>query len=301
MLSSLRTALLTSAVSLVVGCGFFTLEDEGVKPPAKPGTGGSTGTGGAGGMGAATGGAGATTGGAGGSAGSGGALAGTGGALAGTGGGGALAGSGGTAGGAGGSAGAGPLGGMAGSPPSAGAAGTGIAGGGALAGAGGGAPMGCAALSPGAQAHAGHCYLAVSGSVTWSAAKAGCEALGNGAHLVTISSASPLTQAEFDAENAFVFNLGGSKETWIGATDGMSDRDAPNGTPYAWVTGEAMTLDKWRVDPMEPNNYNKACANGDNCFEHCGAMLGADPGPAADWNDDLCEATKSYVCEWEMG
>jgi hypothetical protein len=141
----------------------------------------------------------------------------------------------------------------------------------------------------------------VSGTVTWSAAKSGCMALGNGAHLVTISSAAPLTQTEFDAENAFVFNLGGSKETWIAATDGMSDHDTPNGTPYKWDNGEEMTLDKWRVDPMEPNNYNKACSNGDNCYEHCGAMLAADPGPAGDWNDDLCEATKSYVCEWDAG
>jgi hypothetical protein len=295
MRSSLQTALFTSAISLVTGCGFFTLEDEGkVKPPAKPGTGG------AGGM--------ATTGGTGGStAGVGGAMAGAGGATAGAGGaGGATAGAGGAAmagtgavSGSGGSAGMPPLGGMGGML-AAGAGGTGTAGGGAMAGAGGEAPMGCAKLNPGAQAFARHCYLAVSGTVTWPAAKAGCEALGNDAHLVTISSASPLTQTEFDAENAFVFTLGGSKETWIAATDGMSDHDTPNQTPYTWANGEPMTLNKWRVDPMEPNNYNKACSNGDNCYEHCGAMLAADPGPAGDWNDDLCEGMRQYVCEWDM-
>jgi hypothetical protein len=296
MSSSLQTALLTSAVSLVVGCSFFTLEDSGVTP-MKTGTGGSTatggagGTGGTGGTGGASGSAGLATGGTPGTAGTGGG-AGTGGAAAAAGSG-ALAGAGGTAGA--------PATGGAGGVPAAGAAGTGIAGSGDLAGAGGEAATGCAALNPGAQAFAGHCYLAVSGTVTWSAAKAGCEALGNGAHLVTISSAAPLTQTEFDAENAFVFNLGGSKETWIGATDGMSDRDMPNGTAYMWVNAEPMTLDKWRVEPVEPNNYNKNCASGDSCYEHCAAMLAADPGPAGDWNDDLCEATKSYVCEWDMG
>jgi hypothetical protein len=298
MSSSLQTALLTSAVSLVVGCSFFTLEDSGVIP-MKPGTGGSTATGGMGGTSGAGG-----TGGAGGSAGlaTGGTpgMAGTGGG-AGTGGAAAAAGTG-PLGGAGGTAGA-PATGGAGGAPVAGAGGTGIAGSGDMAGAGGEAPMGCAELNPGAQAFAGHCYLAVSGTVTWSAAKSGCEALGNGAHLVTISSAAPLTQTEFDAENAFVSNLGGSKETWIAATDGMSDRDMPNGTPYMWANGEPMTLDKWRVDPMEPNNYMKDCSNMDDCWEHCGAMLGSEsnPGPVGEWNDDLCEATKSYVCEWDMG
>ncbi len=294
MPSSLQTALMTSAVSLAVGCSFFTLEDSDVTP-MKSGAGGSTATGGAGGAsgtGGASGSGGLATGGTPG-------LAGTGGG-AGTGGAAAAAGTG-TLGGAGGTAGAPPATGGAGGAPAAGAGGTGIAGSGDTAGAGGEAPMGCAELNPGAQAFGGHCYLAVSGAVTWSAAKAGCEALGNGAHLVTISSEAPLTQTEFDAENAFVFNLGGSKETWIAATDGMSDRDTPNGTPYMWANGEPMTLHKWRVEPMEPNNYNKNCASGDACYEHCGAMLGADPGPAGDWNDDLCEATKSYVCEWDMG
>ena len=73
----------------------------------------------------------------------------------------------------------------------------------------GGTPLvGCASLNPAAKAHADHCYLLVTSAVSWDNAKNACMSLGG--HLVTLSSSSPLTQSEFDAESKFVFEeLGG--------------------------------------------------------------------------------------------
>jgi hypothetical protein len=196
-------------------------------------------------------------------------------------------------------AGSGPTGGAgsAGAPATGGLGGasTGGTAGASLGGMGGNGLMGCAALNPEAKAHAGHCYLLVTSAVTWENAKNACMSLG--AHLATVSSASPLTQSDFDAENTYVFDeLGGKKETWIGVSDGRMDKENGDGATFTWVTGEALTLTNWNDN--EPNHYQKNCKDGSSCYEHCGFMM-ADP--AGKWNDELCEATKQYVCEWDMG
>jgi hypothetical protein len=284
-------------VSLVlVGCGFFTL-DEPEKQPAKMMTGG---TGGAtGGTGGATGGTGGATGGTGGAmAGTGGAMAGTGGAIA-TGGAGGVAGdtsTGGSAGATAGSAGdtstggtAGTGGDAAGGAGSGGTAGEGAGAGGTAGGSGGSGPTTCAAINAQAQAYGGHCYYRNSTAVSWSAAKAGCEALAAGGHLVTITSM---------AEQQFVWGVAGMMDAWIGATDGLMDNQGGNGMPSTWITGEDIAqFNGWASG--EPNNYQKECPGGGGmCWEHCGFMWVDTQGA---WNDDVCGYDKAYICEWDTG
>lgn len=284
---------MAAAVSLSLGCDFFSLDEAPDDSAGKPvGSGGSNGAGASGGVGGST---------AAGSGGTGGSAAGAGGSDAsGSGGTSAVAGAAGSAtAGSGAQAGSGPTGGAgnAGAPASGGMAGmeSGGTAGTGMGGTGGMAPMGCAALNPAAQAHGGHCYLLVTSAVTWENAKNACVSLG--AHLVTVSSGPPATQAEFDAENSYVFDeLGGKKETWIGLSDGRMPHDNGDGAEFAWVNDEPLSLENWNEN--EPNHYQKNCMDNSSCYEHCTFMM-ADP--AGKWNDELCEATKQYVCEWDMG
>ena len=298
MSRSLGAGLMAAAVTLSLGCDFFSLDEAPESSGGKPATGGSNGAGASGGTGGSTGGTGGSTGGTGGSAagtggsslggasGSGGASAGNGAAGTGTAGTSDMAGSGPT--GGAGNGGAPATGGMAGAP----AGGTAGA---SMGGMGGSGLMGCAALNPQAKAHGGHCYLLVTSTVSFDNAKNACMSLGG--HLVTISSGDPLTQSDFDAEQAFVFDeLGGKKETWIGLSDGRMPHDNGDGAEFKWVNDEPLTLENWNDN--EPNHYQKNCMDGSSCYEHC-VFIMADP--AGKWNDELCETTKQYVCEWDMG
>jgi len=295
MARSLGVALLSTAVSLSFGCSFFELDSKDLQiPPKKPAA--AAGTPGAAGM--------ATLGGAGGMQSTSGGTAGeapsTGGTNAAGTGGSAMAGTGGSAGdgmmaGAGGASGGMPAtGGVGGDATAAGGMSAGSAQGGMPgAGTGSGGASTCASLNAMSQAFAGHCYLLVTTTATWDGAKSACAGM-NGAHLVTISDAST---DDFNAEDMFVYTLSGMKDTWLGITDGKMPKDPGDGTPYKWITGEAdPPAGAWQDG--EPNNYNKPCANQDSCYEHCGFMVenGGDK-----WNDDLCEAMKQYVCEWDMG
>ncbi len=290
MARSLGVALLSTALSLTFGCSFFQLEDKDLEtPPKKPAA--AAGTPGAAGV--------ATMGGAGGmqsaSGGTAGEVPSTGGTSTGTGGS-AMAGS-------GGSAGEGMTAGTGGTPATGGVGGDATAAGGMSAGSaqggmpgagtGSGGATTCASLNAMAQAFAGHCYLLVTMTASWDAAKSACAGM-NGAHLVTISDDS--TDA-FNAEDMFVYTLSGMKDTWLGITDGGMPTEAGSGAPYTWITGEPNPpADAWQ--DKEPNNYNKPCQNQQSCYEHCGYMVeNADDK----WNDDLCEAMKQYVCEWDMG
>ncbi len=156
----------------------------------------------------------------------------------------------------------------------------------------------CAAGSPDGKTFAGHCYLLVTSAKSFQAAKTDC--MSKQAHLVTISNGDPPSQDTFDAEDTFVYGLAAGKDTWLGLTDGKMDRAPGDGTFYEWITGEPSPLDAWGAgygwQSGEPNNYQKPCMNGDNCYEHCGFMV-SDQGDK--WNDDLCESTKQYICEWD--
>jgi hypothetical protein len=169
-----------------------------------------------------------------------------------------------------------------------------------MSGSAGGGTGACSSLNSAAQAFGAHCYLLVTNAAKWPDAKSACMSMMN-AHLVTISNGMPPAKETFDAEDQFIFTLGGGKDTWLGLTDGKMDHDAGDGTPYKWITNEDSPLSDWGtaygwVDG-EPNNYNKMCADQSSCYEHCGMMV-ADQG--GKWNDDLCETPKQYVCEWDM-
>jgi hypothetical protein len=274
---------------VVVGCSFFTLDGPEETEPGTmtAGKGGMNGTGGNGG---ASGGTGGATGGSAGSAGGGAGtvvMAGMGGSSgnSGAGGGAGLGGAGGLSagtGGASGASGAGAGGATGGTAGGAGLAGT--AGGGA----GGGGP--CATRNAQAQAFGGHCYYRSTTPVTWSAAKTACEALPDGAHLVTITS---------QEEQTFVWNLAAMTDVWIGATDGkMENEPGEMSTLSTWITGEdIMMFNGWASG--EPNNYQKPCSSGSgDCWEHCGFMWVDTQGA---WNDDICGYEKAYVCEWDSG
>lgn len=295
MSTLLRVAAAAVTLSLSTACGFFSLDDDAKKDSAShPEMGGSAGVGGAiatmGGTGGSV---------QGGTAGS--AMAGTSPSSGGNGGAGP-GGTGGTGGGSSGAAGAGAgmagaagavMGGMAGDMATGGSAGmSGSAGMGGMAGSG---PVTCESLAPGSKAHAGHCYLLVTNGANWGNAKKACS--DKGAHLVTVSSESPLTQSDFDDENDFVFNeLGGKKDTWIGLSDGHTDKESAADGEFKWVNDEPLTLLNWNDN--EPNHYMKACMDGSDCWEHCVFMM---TDPAGKWNDELCEMSKQYVCEWDMG
>jgi hypothetical protein len=285
-----RPFLLVPVSVVVAGCAFFTLEEPEKAEPMGTTTGGKGGNTGSGG---ASGGTAGTTGGSGGSAG---AMAGAG--AAGTGGSAGNSGNGGTAGASpGGAAGASSGGagtGGAGAAGAAGAGGTAGAGGGAGAagtaggGSGGGGP--CATFNPEAQAFGGHCYYRNTTPVTWPLAKAGCEALGEGGHLVTITS---------QEEQTFVWNLAAMTDVWIGATDGkMESEPGDMSALFTWTTGEdIMQFNGWASG--EPNNYQKACSSGTgDCWEHCGFMWVDTQGA---WNDDICGYEKAYICERDSG
>ena len=285
---ALHSTLLFAAITLSFGCDDAV--DSNIKhPPGSAGT--SALGGGAGGTsGAGTGGsAGHAVGGAGGSSGTG-----VGGDTSAAGGGSAGAGM--TAGAGGSSGGTAPLGGMGGD--NAGTAGSGMTAGMTSGGTGSSDMNACAAGSTDGKTFGGHCYLLVTTAANFDNAKNACMA--KQAHLVTISNGDPASKDTFDAEDTFVYGLAGGKDTWLGLTDGKKDRDPGDGTFYKWITGEPSPDAAWGTGygwvSGEPNNYQKPCMNGDTCYEHCGMMV-ADQGDK--WNDDLCESTKQYVCEWD--
>lgn len=177
---------------------------------------------------------------------------------------------------------------------------TGAAGSGTSGADAGGGGTECAAIEPSAVLFDGHCYLFVPDAVTWAAARKGCE--DRGAHLVTISSVGR-SEAQFLAENAWVWQLAGMAEVWIGATDGRPSNQPGDGTPYAWITAEPMTFDLWSAG--QPNNSAASCQEGapcscgDSCWEHCGFQWDPADDEPGTWNDRHCEHLLSYVCEWD--
>ena len=114
------------------------------------------------------------------------------------------------------------------------------------------------------QNYNGHSYYRSTGSMTWTNAKAACEAMGG--HLVTVTTA---------AENNFIFNLWPSG--WIGLTD-----EAVEGQ-WRWVTGEPYSYYSW--NPGEPNN-----SNNEDYIQFVGGGR---------WNDLNNSSALPYVLEFE--
>jgi hypothetical protein len=181
-----------------------------------------------------------------------------------------------------------------------GAGGAGVSGASGTDAGGTGGGVDCSSADPAAVAFDDHCYVLRATPRTWAQARDDCAS--DGAHLVTVSSQGR-TEAQFLAENAFVWMLGGAIEKWIGATDGRPSNQTGNGTPYTWITGEPMTYDLWSGG--QPNNAQSACMDdapcpcGDMCWEHCGFQWDPDNDEPGTWNDRHCEHLVAYVCEWD--
>jgi hypothetical protein len=169
-----------------------------------------------------------------------------------------------------------------------------------------GEPVECDGHHADAKPFDGHCYLYQSTAVPFDQASADCES--RGAHLVTISSVGR-TREQFEAENAFVWELSGETQVWIGAHDGKEPLEPGDGTFYSWINGEPMDMDAWSGG--QPNNAQTSCSENQNCscndgacYEHCAflwATEGVDPTTVPGWNDRLCEHQIGFVCEWDEG
>jgi hypothetical protein len=111
------------------------------------------------------------------------------------------------------------------------------------------------------------CFVAL----TRAAAKAECEAVGGGAHLVTI----------FDqTRNAWLSDaartVGGVYRWWIGLTD-----EAVEGA-FVWDDGTAYDADNASWNGNEPNNLGE-----EDCVEFTNGG----------WNDYGCDEEAGYICE----
>ena len=113
-----------------------------------------------------------------------------------------------------------------------------------------------------------HHYQAILGKISWHQAKEACEKMGG--HLVIISSSK---------ENAFVTELVGGREVWIGCTD-----EAQEGL-WRWVDGSILGYAGWDPGPPEPNN----AWGTENYAVSKGGL----------WNDVNEGDGDGYVCEWD--
>lgn len=116
----------------------------------------------------------------------------------------------------------------------------------------------------------GHCYMLFARPSDWESARRSCEALGEGAALVTIQSGD---------ENGKVADLVDDERVWLGASDRSRERD------WRWVTGESLisTFTYW--EGTGPDG-----GEDDDCVEMLGAAM-------ARWTDTACDVDRSYVCE----
>lgn len=117
----------------------------------------------------------------------------------------------------------------------------------------------------------GSCYKFSSESLTWTAAKSACEALGS--RLVVIH-----TQAKQEALAANVQVH--PQRAWIGLYRDPSDKSR-----WLWVDGSRPTYTNW--SPGEPNNARED--------EECGQMYPQSWGYK--WNDGECYYYYPYICE----
>jgi hypothetical protein len=116
-----------------------------------------------------------------------------------------------------------------------------------------------------------HCYFRRS-NLHWTPARDHCASM-PGTHLVTITE-----QAEYD----FIATNFGGQDQWIGLHATVSNPPDHDKSKWAWITGEAFTLDKWQSnDP----------SNGDEC-----GMLKSSNNLFA--NHD-CSENHAPICEWE--
>jgi hypothetical protein len=139
----------------------------------------------------------------------------------------------------------------------------------------------CTGGNAAALAPDGSCLVHVTTAVTYANAKAGCAALGMGAHLAFLENASIDTFAE-----TFI----GSVDTWIGGNDLVTEN------AFVWDDGTAFNFTNWATN--EPNNGG-AGAYQEDCVLIAGARA------TKQWDDRPCDATEvptsgtfAYLCQY---
>lgn len=115
----------------------------------------------------------------------------------------------------------------------------------------------------------GHSYQRFDTGMSWTSAKAFCEA--RGAHLATVTSQA---EQDFIAPNFL------SRFVWLGATD------VANTGTWRWLTDEPWAYTNWQTG--EPNNQSGV--------EH---YLSTATANLTQWNDATNEATMVPLCEWD--
>lgn len=129
----------------------------------------------------------------------------------------------------------------------------------------------------------GTCYSAfITTRLTWADAQAQCE--GRGSELATVRTA---------ADNAFLTNLLGANEAFIGGSDQVTE-----GT-FVWPDGTGLTYTNWRINeptsPNEPNNGNGAYQ--EDCIVLQGQLAGVwDDRPCAPGEVAPPAGTYYYLC-----
>ena len=111
-------------------------------------------------------------------------------------------------------------------------------------------------------------YTLMSGSLSWAAADAACQAAG--LLLASVQSA---------AQNAPLVTAAAGNQVWIGGTDAASEG--------AWVWSPFNT-------PLSYTNWNGVEPNNAHGGEDCLLFNWGSPGK---WNDDKCMNQQKYVCQ----
>jgi hypothetical protein len=124
------------------------------------------------------------------------------------------------------------------------------------------------------------CYLYFVEDLSWTDARAACEAIGG--DLATITDA---TELALIASIVSTEAGSGDEDAWLAATDVEIE-----GT-FAWATGEDMGYTNWRQSPLEPNDGNDGP---EGVAEDC-MILEGDTGGL--WDDRICENGYPRVCE----
>lgn len=127
----------------------------------------------------------------------------------------------------------------------------------------------------------GHCYFALTTSMSFTDAQTACAAA-NGAHLATLTSA---------AEESAASAIDSGNERWIGLR--RQPGTAANDASYAWVTPEPRNgFSNWDQAKNEPDGSCPNCGNTGHDAE-CARELSNGAG----WADDDCTATHQALCE----
>ena len=125
-----------------------------------------------------------------------------------------------------------------------------------------------------------HCFALFRTPAIWTDARTACTALAGG-HLAIITSA---------AENALVAQLAAGHDTFLGATDMVTE-----GT-WLWVDGTPLSYTNWRLG--EPSN-------GGGAYEEDCLVIEGSKTPDDTWDDRPCDPSQvatsgsfPYVCEY---